>query len=310
MTRVAAAIAASLAIAACGDDGDRTPEPLSGAPPAVRALLSTAGDVIVIGGTSAFGLQQLQRYRDGAWLVAQGVPPFGASATLLLGDAVYAASDTALYRLDDAELFRWSDARAIPTPVPALIGAHGDTVLGAAADDGGGAIVAWDPGTRVWREVARPLGDGARGFLVGDEHLTWSDPVRGVVRAEGAATSVLVDCTPEDFGACTLPVVPVADDAVVACGTSTPPMGAFRIAGADLVATPLPDELAPCVAASGGGGHGLLVTEDAVLELPPAAKSWKRVTAATPGLRYIHAGGAIYAFGDGISARGVFVLDL
>ena len=57
-------------------------------------------------------------------------------------------------------------------------------------------------------------------------------------------------------------------------------------------------------------GPGPLVTEDAVYQLAPAATAWKRVTAAVPGLTYVHTGAAIYAHGDGISARGVFVLDL
>jgi hypothetical protein len=302
MTRGPAAIAAVLAIGACGGDGDATAEPLPGAPAAVRALLATGDGVIVIGGTSAFGLHRLQRYRDGAWTVAVGVAPFGARATLLAGDTVYAASDTALYRLDDAADLRWSDARAIPPPVPGLIGAHGDTILGAAPDDGGGALLAWQPGARVWRELARPLGEGPRGFLVGDGHVTWSDPARGVLRAEAGTISVIADC-----GDCIVPVIPVTDDTFVTCGTSTPPAESFRIGGAGVS---LPDDLAPCIAASGGAGHGLLVTEDAVLELPPGASSWKRVTAAVTGLTYVHAGGAIYAYGDGISARGVYVLDL
>lgn len=297
-----AAIAAVLAIAACGDDGDITAEPLPGAPAAVRALLVSGDDVIVIGGTSAFGLQQLQRYRDGRWTVAEGVPPFGARATLLEGDAVYAASDTALFRLDDPAAFRWSDARAIPPPVPTLIGAMADTILGAAPDEGGGALVAWAPGSRVWREIGRPLGPGARGFLVGDGRVTWSDPARGVLRAESGAVTVLAEC-----GDCVVPLIPVSEDAAVTCGTSTPPAESFRIEGN---AIELPADLAPCVSAASGAGHGLLVTEDSVLELAPAARSWKRVTAAAPGLSYLHAGGAIYAVGDGISARGVFVLGL
>lgn len=297
-----AAIACVLAIAACGDDGSVTAEPLPGAPAAVRALLATGGDVIVIGGTSAFGLDQLQRYRDGRWTVAAGVPPFGARATLIEGDAVYAASDTAIYRLDDVAAFRWSDARAIPPPVPAVIGALGDTILGAAPDDGGGAVVAWTPGTRVWHELARPLGTGARGFLVGDGHVTWTDPALGVLRAEAGAITLLTDC-----GDCVVPMLAVSEDAFVACGTSSPPLESFRLGGAGIA---LPDGLTACVAASSGGGHGLLVTLDAVLDLPPAAKSWNRVTAAEPGSSYIHAGSAIYAYGDGISARGVFVLDL
>ena len=301
----AAEIAAVAAMTACGDDGgDVTAEPLPGAPAAVRALLAADGDLIVIGGDSAFGLHRLQHFRDGRWTVAEGVPPFGARATLIGGDAVYAASDTALYRLDDDAELRWSDARPIPPPAPVLIGTAGETILGAIDDDGDGALVALPPERRVWQEIARPLGAGARGFVVGDGRVTWADPARGVLRAEGGTITLVADC-----GDCVVPVLAVTEDAVIACGTGTPPTGAFRLRD-ELVPLELPDDRAPCVAASGGAGHGVLVTEDAVLTLAPSASAWKRISAAVTGLTYVHAGDAIYAFGDGISARGVFVLDL
>lgn len=318
MSRRAAAIAAVLAIAACGDDGgDITPEPLAGAPAVTRALLPS-DPLIAIGGDSAFGLARLVRRNGDVWTPGIDVVPFGASALLFQGDVPIAASETTLYRLEDEgrAAFAWT-ATSIPAASSQveLIGAEGDTIYGVARDTDGGAVVRWVRGTAIWQEVTRPIGTGARAFLIEPGRITWSDPARGVVVAEGGTQVTVADCTLDELGACTTALLPLAYApssalAVIGCPRDAPPTAAYRVHGGELVAVGLPDDLSPCVAATGGMRQGVLATEDAVLHLGPTAKAWKRVAAASPGLRYISAGGAIYAYGDGISARGIYLLDL
>ena len=309
------AVALVVAIAACGDDGDITPEPLAGAPPVTRALLPS-DPVIAIGGDSAFGLARLVQRTGDTWKPALNVVPFGAGAQLFQGDVPIAASETTLYRLEDEARFAWTAISIPPGSAQIeLIGADGDTIYGIAPDTDGGAVVRWVAGSAIWQEVTRPIGTGARAFLIEPERITWSDPARGVVVAERGAQIVVADCTLEELGACSTAILPLAyapngDLAVIGCPRDAPPIAAYRVHAGELVAVGLPDDLSPCVAATGGAGHGVIATEDAVLDLAPAAKSWKRVAASSPGLRYISAGGAIYAYGDGISARGIYLLDL
>jgi hypothetical protein len=314
----AAAIAAVLAIAACGGDDEITPEPLVGAPAAVRALLPS-DPMIVIGGDSAFGLARLLKRTGDTWTPAADVVPFGSQAMLFQGDVPMAASETTLYRLEDTARFTWT-AIAIPpaSSQVQLIGAVGDAIYGIAPDPDGGAVVRWVRGTAIWQEVTRPIGTGARAFLVEPDSIIWSDPARGVVVAVGDVAGhqeTVAHCTTPELGECSTALLPLALSpdaglALIGCPSDGPPFAAYRAQLGELVEVGLPDDLSPCLGAIGGAGHGVLWTEDAVLDLGPTAKSWKRIAASGPGLRYISAGRAIYGYGDGISARGIYLLDL
>lgn len=298
------------ALAACGDDGDVSADLLAGSPAATRAL---HGDY-VIGGDSAFGLARLVHHVGDEWQVAADVSPFGSRALLFEGDALYAASDTTLYRLDGSA---WS-ARSIPPAATAvtIIGAVGDVIYGRAPDPDGGAIVTWTPNTQLWAEVpgGRPMGTGARAFLLEDVRITWSDPTRGIVRAEGGAQTVIVDCAPEERGACVTPLLPLfyaANDelALIACSHDAPPSAAFRLRGDELVTIELPTEIPSCLAATSEPDQAVLATDGILYRLDEKATVWRRIALASPGLTYVPSGDKIYAFGDGVLARGIYVLD-
>ena len=183
----AAALACLAALTACGDDGDATATLVQGSPAATRALLGA----YVIGGDSAFGLARLSEHVGDRWITAPEVPPFGAQARLFSGDVPYAASESTLYRL---EASGWTP-RAIPPASSAvtLIAVEGDVVYGVAPDPDGGAIVRLPRATSIWEEVpgSRPIGLGARAFLVTQGRVTWSDPARGIVRVEGGVQATL-----------------------------------------------------------------------------------------------------------------------
>lgn len=297
-------------LAACGDDGDVSADLLAGSPAATRAL---HGDY-VIAGDSAFGLARLVHHVGDAWLVATDVSPFGSHAQLFEGDVLYAASETTLYRLDGAE---WS-GRPIPPAATAvtIIGAVGEVIYGRAPDPDGGAIVTWTPTQQLWAEVpgGRPLGMGARAFLLEDGRITWSDPQRGIVRAEGGAQTVIVDCTSEELGACVTPLLPLfyttSDElALIACSHDAPPSAAFRLRGDELVPIELPAELPTCITVTSEPGQAVLATDGILYRLDGKATTWKRIALASAGLTYVPTGAKIYAYGDGVSARGIYVLD-
>ncbi len=297
-------------LAACGDDGDASADLLAGSPAATRAL---HGDY-VIGGDSAFGLARLLHHTGSSWAPAADVAAFGSRAILFEGDALYAASETTLYRLDGTV---WS-ARPIPpaTTAVTIIGAVGAVIYGSAPDPDGGAIVTWSPGTQLWAEVpgGRPMGIGARAFLVADNRITWSDPARGIVRAEGGAQRVIVDCAPVDHGACMTPLLPLFDTAndelaLIACSHDAPPSAAFRLRGDEMVPVGLPAEVPACIAATSEPGQAVLATDGILYRLDQKATAWKRIALASPGLTYVPSGDKIYAFGDGVTARGIYVLD-
>ncbi len=298
------------ALAACGDDGDASVDLIAGSPAVTRAL---HGDY-AIGGDSAFGLARLVHHEGDAWQPATDVAAFGSRALVFEGDAIYAASESSLYRLEGAA---WSQ-RTIPPAATAvtIIGAVGDVIYGNAPDPDGGAIVTWTPGTQLWAEVpgGRPMGLGARAFLLEDGRITWSDPSRGIVRAEGGAQTMLVDCTPEENGACAVPLLPLfyaANDelALIACSHDAPPSAAFRRSGDQLVAIELPAEMPNCIAATSEPGQAILATDGILYRLDRKATAWKRIALASPGLTYVPSGDKVYAYGDGISARGIYVID-
>lgn len=297
-------------LAACGDDGDAAAELLAGSPAVTRALY---GDHVV-GSDSAFGLARLVHREGKAWSPVPEVPPFGARAILFEGDALYAASESTLYRQDGAT---WS-SRAIPpaTSTVTILGAIGDVIYGSAPDIDGGAVVTLAPGAQQWAEVpgSRPIGTGARQFLLEDGRLTWSDPARGIVRAEAGGQRVIVDCAPEELGACGVPLLPLfstASDelALIACSHDAPPSAAFRLRGEELVAVTLPADLPNCIAASSEPGQAVLATDGILYRLDRKATAWKRIALASPGLTYVPSGDQIYAYGDGIDARGIYVID-
>lgn len=297
-------------LAACGDDGDASAELIAGSPAATRSL---RGDY-AIGGNSAFGLARLVHHTGDAWQIAEDVAPFGARAILFEGDALYAASESTLYRLDGGA---WS-ARSIPPAATAvtIIGAVGDVIYGSAPDLDGGAIVTWAPTSQLWMEVpgGRPIGTGARAFLLEDGRITWSDPARGIVRAEGGAQRVIVDCTPAEHGACVTPLLPLfytGDDelALIACSHDLPPSAALRLRGDELVTIELPEDMPSCLVASAEPGQAVLATDGILYRLDAKATAWKRIALASPGLTYVPSGDKIYAYGDGIAERGIYVLD-
>lgn len=312
----AATLACLVALGGCSDDGDATATLVQGSPAATRALLGA----YVIGGDSAFGLARLMEHVGDRWVVSPEVPPFGAQARLYAGDVVHAASETTLYRLETSG---WTP-RAIPPASIAvtLIGVAGDEVYGVAPDPDGGALVRLPRATSIWEEVpgSRPIGLGARAFLVEPGRVTWSDPARGIVRVEGGAQTTLVDCTPEELGACTTPLTPLydgADDALalVACSLDAPPSAAFRWRGGDLEPIELPPGLGSCAGVTRESGRAVLTTiasdagDGLVLRLEGAAKAWQRIAVAMPGLTYVPDGHRIYGYGDGVNARGIYVLD-
>lgn len=297
-------------LAACGDEGDLEPALLPGSPAATRALY---GDY-VIGGDSAFGLARLLHREGDAWTPAADVAAFGARAQLFAGDTLYAASEGTLYQQAGTA---WM-ARTIPpaTSAVTLLGAIGDVIYGKAPDLDGGALVTWSPGTQIWMEVAgsRPLGTGARQFLLEDGRITWSDPERGIVRAEAGAQRVIVDCAAEERGACSVPLLPLfstkSDElALIACSHDAPPSAAFRLRGEELVPVELPAELPNCLAAASDATQAVLATDGILYRLDAKATAWKRIALASPGLTYVPSGDTIYAYGDGIDARGIYVLD-
>jgi hypothetical protein len=297
-------------LAACSDEGDVSVDLLVGSPSATRALL---GDY-AIGGNSAFGLARLVHHVGDAWEVAADVSPFGARAQLFEGDALYAASETTLYKLEGTA---WS-ARTIPPAATAvtIVGAVGDVIHGIAPDLDGGAIVTWSPSSQLWAEVpgGRPMGAGARAFLVEDGRITWSDPGRGIVRAQGGVQTVIVDCAPAEHGACVTPLLPLfyaANDelALIACSHDAPPSAALRLRGDELVTIELPAEIPSCLAVTSEPGQAVLATDGILYRLDAKATAWKRIAIASPGLTYVPSGDKIYAFGDGVSARGIYVLD-
>ena len=310
------AIAWLLAIVGCGDDGgDATPVLLPGSPAVTRAFLHG----YAIGGDSAFGLSRLLERRGDAWTPIADVSPFGARAQLFSGDAIVAVSETTLYRQDGAS---WT-ALAIPTATTAItiVGADGGAMIGAALDPDGGALVTWMPPAASWVEVpgSRPIGIGARAFLVEHQRVTWSDPARGIVRVEAGAQATIVDCTADEFGACVTPLVPLAygaDDAlsILACASDAPPFAAFRVLGDQHTPIGLPANLPACAGVRSAGGTSVLATlpgdggEGILLELGPTAKAWRRVARASPGLTYVPAGDVIDAYGDGLAARGIYEL--
>lgn len=312
----AAALAGVLALAGCGDDGDATAEPLAGAPAATRALLGTH----VIGGDTAFGLARLSEHVGDRWVVATEVPPFGAQALLFGTTVIHAASETTLYRLEGGA---WIP-RAIPPASTAvtLIGADGDLVYGITPDPDGGAIVRLAPATSIWEEVpgSRPIGLGARSFVIEHDRVTWSDPARGILQVTNGAQATLADCADAELGGCASPLVPLYDSpdrglAVVRCTLDEPPSAAFWILGSERTPIELPTSLGGCAGATREAGRAVIATSEGdlgqglVLRLEGSATAWKRITVATDGLTYVPAQDRIYGYGDGVTARGIYVID-
>jgi hypothetical protein len=158
------------------------------------------------------------------------------------------------------------------------------------------------------------MGTGARAFLLEDGRITWSDPTRGIMRAEGGVQRVLVACEPEERGACVTPLLPLfyaADDelALIACSHDAPPSAAFRLRGDELVPIELPAEVPTCVAVASEPGQAVLATDGVLYRLDGKATAWQRIALASAGLTYVPTGSKIYAYGDGVAARGIYVLD-
>ena len=53
----------------------------------------------------------------------------------------------------------------------------------------------------------------------------------------------------------------------------------------------------------------MLATDGILYRLDQKATAWNRIALASPGLTYVPAGDKIYAFGDGIAARSIYVLN-